>query len=89
MGDMPIVATYSGWKDFGGVDVLRDASISLRAGEIHGVVGENGAGKSTLVKIMTGAYHRDAGTAPDGGTGGTIQNATGPKRTCLPAWTRV
>jgi ABC-type sugar transport system ATPase subunit len=34
----------------------------VRAGEVHGLVGENGAGKSTLVKILTGATEPDAGT---------------------------
>jgi rhamnose transport system ATP-binding protein len=40
---------------------LRHASLSLRAGEVHAIVGENGAGKSTLIKILTGAVIADEG----------------------------
>ncbi len=49
-------------KSFGGVPALRDASLTIEAGEVHSVVGQNGAGKSTLIKILTGVYRRDGGT---------------------------
>jgi ribose transport system ATP-binding protein len=48
-------------KEFPGARALRAVDLSVRAGEIHGLVGENGAGKSTLIKILAGAYDRDAG----------------------------
>ena len=49
-------------KSFGGVEALRDVNFSLRAGEIHGLVGENGAGKSTTMKIIAGVHTEYSGT---------------------------
>ena len=49
-------------KSYAGVRALADASLDVRAGEIHALVGENGAGKSTLVRILTGATAPDAGS---------------------------
>lgn len=41
-------------KSYGDNQVLKDISINLKKGEIHGLVGENGAGKSTLMNILFG-----------------------------------
>ena len=48
-------------KRFVGVNALTDVSFDVRRGEVHGICGENGAGKSTLIKVISGAYHPDAG----------------------------
>ncbi len=49
-------------KAYGAVVALRSASLSVRAGEVHALMGANGAGKSTLVKVLTGAVRPDSGT---------------------------
>jgi ribose transport system ATP-binding protein len=48
-------------KSFGGVRVLSAIDLTIRAGEIHALIGQNGSGKSTLIKLLSG-YH-----APDEG----------------------
>ncbi len=48
-------------KSFYGIKVLERVTFSVRRGEVHVLVGENGAGKSTLMKILSGAYSKDAG----------------------------
>ena len=49
-------------KRFGGVQALRDVSLSVEEGSVHGLVGENGAGKSTFGKIVAGFYRPEEGT---------------------------
>jgi len=48
-------------KFFPGVHALDKCHFELRAGEVHGLVGENGAGKSTMMKVLSGIYKQDAG----------------------------
>jgi ribose transport system ATP-binding protein len=59
--DVPLLQMRNIVKVFSGVTALDNVDLSLRAGEVHSLVGENGAGKSTLIKVMTGAYSRDGG----------------------------
>lgn len=48
-------------KRFPGVIALKNMSIGIRPGEIHGLIGENGAGKSTLIKVLTGVHSPEEG----------------------------
>jgi monosaccharide-transporting ATPase len=58
----PLLALRGITKRFPGVRALGEVDFTLRAGEIHALLGENGAGKSTLIKVLTGVYPADAGT---------------------------
>lgn len=67
-------------KRFGPVRANRGASLEVRQGEIHALVGENGAGKSTLMKMLAGMFAPDGGTIEVGGrdvTGWSTAQAIG------------
>lgn len=49
-------------KTYKKTTVLRDVSITLRAGKCFGLIGPNGAGKSTLMKIIVGIVESDSGS---------------------------
>jgi ribose transport system ATP-binding protein len=61
-------------KRYGAVVALRSASLAVRPGEVHALIGANGAGKSTLVKILTGAVRPDAGRIVVRGTERTVHS---------------
>lgn len=48
-------------KSFGGVNALRDFSITVDEGTIVGLIGPNGAGKSTALDVISGFKVPDAG----------------------------
>ncbi len=68
-------------KRYGAVTALRDASLAVRPGEIHALMGANGAGKSTLVKILTGAVKPDGGTIRLRGTERVVHSPAEARRT--------
>lgn len=57
----PVLDARAVSKRFGAVAALKDASLTVHAGEIVALMGANGAGKSTFVKILTGALKPDTG----------------------------
>ncbi|ODT78905.1 MAG: ABC transporter ATP-binding protein [Pelagibacterium sp. SCN 64-44] len=59
---------------FGGIRAVDHASIDLHRGEVVGLLGHNGAGKSTLIKVLSGAYRRDAGEIRINGEEAVINN---------------
>ncbi|HZU37295.1 MAG TPA: ATP-binding cassette domain-containing protein, partial [Gemmataceae bacterium] len=76
----PIVELRGLYKHFPGVQALSDVSFVLRAGAIHGLVGENGAGKSTLINILSGTLQPDAGEVILDGQPVTRPNARAARR---------
>lgn len=70
----PLVAMKDMSISFGGVRAVDHASIDLYPGEVVALVGHNGAGKSTLIKILSGAYRRDAGEIYINGERAQINN---------------
>lgn len=61
MNDKILLEMHHIHKRFAGVHALNDVSLTLKAGEVHALLGENGAGKSTLIKVLGGIYHADEG----------------------------
>jgi simple sugar transport system ATP-binding protein len=54
-------------RRFGSTQALAGASLEVRAGEVHAVLGENGAGKSTLLRVLGGLLRPEAGFVEIGG----------------------
>jgi len=75
-------------KEFPGVVALDNMSLQLRAGEVHGLIGENGAGKSTLIKVLTGVYKPDGGEIYVKGEKVSFSGPAESKEKVYPAFTR-
>jgi D-xylose transport system ATP-binding protein len=59
--DTPLVEMRDMCVSFGGVHAVQNVTVSLRAGEVVGLVGGNGAGKTTLIRTLSGAHPADSG----------------------------
>jgi ABC-type sugar transport system ATPase subunit len=57
----PLLEAVGIYQRFGSVRALDGVSLSVTAGEVHGLLGANGAGKSTLIGILSGAIKPDKG----------------------------
>lgn len=71
----PVVTLEQVHMSFGPVHALRDASLTISAGECVGLVGHNGAGKSTLANVINGRLTQTRGAVRyrDGTT--TLKNS--------------
>ena len=57
-----IIEVKNLYKSFGTTDVLKDVSITIKKGEIYGIIGHSGAGKSTLLRCINGLEGYDKGS---------------------------
>jgi branched-chain amino acid transport system permease protein len=64
----PIVVCADVAKQFGGLRALDGVSLTVREGELLGLVGPNGSGKTTLVNLMAGTFRPTSGTISVDGT---------------------
>ncbi|MGE0005701.1 MAG: sugar ABC transporter ATP-binding protein [Parvibaculaceae bacterium] len=70
----PVWELRSITKRFPGVVANDGVSLEIRAGEIHGLLGENGCGKSTLIKILCGVHQADSGEIRHRGAQVVLEN---------------
>ena len=73
-GNAAILQTEGLRKSFGPIEVLHGIDLSVRAGEIHAVIGENGAGKSTLMRLLAGNLKPSAGSVKVDGAPVSFEN---------------
>lgn len=66
------VATHGITKIYGGIKRVDDVSLSVRKGEIYGLIGRNGAGKTTLIRMILGIAAPSSGSVE-------LFGETGPK----------
>ncbi|WAL67985.1 sugar ABC transporter ATP-binding protein [Amycolatopsis cynarae] len=76
----PLVEMIGISKSFGGARAVADVDFSVRAGEVHALLGENGAGKSTLMKVLSGQVAADRGTIRLGGESARLAGPADARR---------
>src|SRR5262249_847502 len=60
-GDASLLETRALTKHFGGVVAVDGLALTVRAGEVRGLIGPNGSGKTTTINLLSGLYRADAG----------------------------
>ncbi|MCB8882250.1 sugar ABC transporter ATP-binding protein [Acidisoma cellulosilytica] len=70
----PVLTVSGAEKSFGAARALSNATIALRRGEVHGLLGANGAGKSTLSRVMSGHIRPDKGSITLDGQALSLRN---------------
>ena len=78
--ETPRLAATGISRRFGETQALASASLDLRAGEIHALLGENGSGKSTLVKVLGGVIPPDSGEITIEGSPVSLRTPAGAAR---------
>lgn len=71
----PVVELKNIVKRFGNVEALTGVTMTVRKGEVLGLLGDNGAGKSTLVRTLAGVH---APTSGEVWVKGTLRNPWTP-----------
>jgi simple sugar transport system ATP-binding protein len=61
MAEQPLVEMRNIQKFYGRIHALRNVNLTIKRGEIVGLLGDNGAGKSTLIKVLSGAVPYTSG----------------------------
>ena len=56
-----ITATHIS-KRFGDIEAVKDISVTIKKGEVFGLIGTNGAGKSTFIRMVCGILKPDQGS---------------------------
>ncbi|WP_033289660.1 sugar ABC transporter ATP-binding protein [Amycolatopsis jejuensis] len=79
-GGVALVELAGAGKSYGGVRALRAVDLTVRAGEVHALLGENGAGKSTLLKILSGEVTAGEGAIRIGGEAVRIAHPADARR---------
>ncbi len=60
---MSVIETRNLVKQYGAITALKGVSLTVKRGEIFGLLGQNGAGKTTLIKLLLGLTRPTSGEA--------------------------
>ncbi|APC78778.1 ABC transporter ATP-binding protein [Clostridium botulinum] len=58
---MEVIKVHNLYKSYGNVQVVKDISLTVKKGEVFGLLGANGAGKSTTIECILGTKNFDDG----------------------------